>query len=71
MTRACYEANRRVWDERARFHPETPMYREFIERLRMGKDALLPFDDRVLGELTGLKVLHLQCHIGTDTDVTR
>lgn len=67
MTSDCYEANRRMWDERARFHPDTAMYREFIERLRAGQDALLPFDDRVLGEVTGMKVLHLQCHIGTDT----
>ncbi len=67
MTRAYYEANRRIWDERARFHADTSMYGEFIERLRAGGDALLPFDDRVLGDLRGLRVLHLQCHIGTDT----
>lgn len=67
MTSDCYEVNRRLWDERARFHVDTEMYREFIGRLRAGQDTLLPFDDRVLGELTGLKVLHLQCHIGTDT----
>jgi len=67
MATACYEANRRVWDERARFHHETAIYRELIDRLRASQDTLLPFDDRVLGNLTGLKVLHLQCHIGTDT----
>ena len=62
-----YEDNRRAWDERARLHRDTPMYREYIRRLREGGDALLPMDDRVLGDLTGLDVLHLQCHIGTDT----
>lgn len=56
-----------AWDERARIHRDTPLYREYIQRLREGGDALLPFDDRALGELTDLDVLHLQCHIGTDT----
>jgi SAM-dependent methyltransferase len=62
-----YDANRRAWDERARFHADTPMYQESIERLLQGGDALLPFDDRVLGDLADCDVLHLQCHIGTDT----
>jgi SAM-dependent methyltransferase len=67
MSEAPYETNRRWWDERAGLHPETPLYRQAIERLRRGEDTLLPLDDEVLGELAGLDVLHLQCHIGTDT----
>ena len=62
-----YATNQRWWSERARFHPDTEMYREFVQQLRDGGDTLLPFDDRILGPLEGLKVLHLQCHIGTDT----
>ena len=61
------EINRARWDERARFHLDTPMYRRYVGRLRAGGDCLLPFDDAVLGDLTGLDVLHLQCHVGTDT----
>lgn len=56
-----------MWDERATFHLDTSMYREFVAQLRAGRDALLPFDDAVLGKLEGLDVLHLQCHVGTDT----
>lgn len=67
MTREAYEANHRVWEERARFHLETPMYRGYLERLRAGGDTLLPFDDAVLGDLRGRRVLHLQCHVGPDT----
>ena len=67
MSDELYEANEKWWSERARYHLDTDMYREFVDRLRTGKDALLPFDDRVLGSLTGLHVLHLQCHVGTDT----
>ncbi len=67
MAEDPYAANLRMWDERASFHLDTPVYRDFVERLRRGEDALKPFDDRVLGDLRGLDVLHLQCHVGTDT----
>lgn len=67
MTDDFYATNLRMWDERASFHLETPEYAAFVDRLRRGEDALLPFDDRVLGDLRGLDVLHLQCHVGTDT----
>lgn len=62
-----YRVNLRRWNERATFHLRTKMYREFVDRLRRGDDALLPFDDAVLGDLSGHDVLHLQCHVGTDT----
>lgn len=67
MAEDPYAANRRNWDERATFHLDTPMYREFVARLRGGGDTLARFDDRVLGDIRDLDVLHLQCHIGTDT----
>lgn len=62
-----YQTNERWWSERASFHLQTPMYREFVEQLRQGGDALLPFDDAVLGSVQGKSILHLQCHVGTDT----
>lgn len=62
-----YDTNRRAWDERARTHPDTPAYRDLIARLREGGDALGALDERALGDVAGLEVLHLQCHIGTDT----
>lgn len=67
MAEDPYAANRRNWDERAAFHLDTPMYREFVAQLRGGGDTLKRFDDRVLGDLRDLDVLHLQCHVGTDT----
>ncbi|MEM6995549.1 MAG: class I SAM-dependent methyltransferase [Myxococcota bacterium] len=67
METVPYRDNERWWSERASFHLATPMYAEFVQRLRDGADALLPFDDHVLGDVTGLDILHLQCHVGTDT----
>jgi SAM-dependent methyltransferase len=60
------EVNRANWDSRA------PIHVKFygIEKLLADPTALsdvVRFDVPRLGDLTGLDVLHLQCHIGTDT----
>ena len=55
------------WNERAAFHRDTPLYQKHIERLRNGGLALLPLEVSELGDLSGRRVLHTQCHIGTDT----
>ncbi len=63
------EQNRKNWDDRATLHAQaTSGYH--LDRFR--EDRLLlsdvvDFDRRYLGDLTGRRVLHLQCHIGTDT----
>jgi SAM-dependent methyltransferase len=58
--------NRANWDSRAPIHAQ----HYGIERLLADPEALsevVSFDRPRLGTLTGLDVLHLQCHIGTDT----
>ena len=59
--------NLRWWEERAAFHLDTPLYREMVARLEAGRDTFLVLDDAVLGDVKGLDVLHLQCHVGTET----
>jgi SAM-dependent methyltransferase len=62
------ELNRANWDERAPLHAASPDYD--VERLVSAPDALsgvVRFDRELLGDLTGLRGLHLQCHLGTDT----
>ena len=59
--------NQLWWDERAEFHLDTPLYRRMVERLEAGQDTFLPLDDEVLGDVRRLDVLHLQCHVGTET----
>lgn len=63
------EANRLNWDDRARLHARgTTGYR--LDRFREDRELLsdvVDFDKHYLGDITGLRVLHLQCHIGTDT----
>jgi SAM-dependent methyltransferase len=58
--------NRANWDSRAPIHAKN----YGIDQLLADPSALsqvVAFDRPRLGDLTGLDVLHLQCHIGTDT----
>ncbi len=63
-----YALNRANWDERADAHANAPEYR--VAELIADPDALsdvVRFDRPRIGQLTGMRGIHLQCHIGTDT----
>ena len=56
------------WDERAPAHAESPDYA--LEKFREDPTFIsdvIRFDLPLLGSVDGLKGVHLQCHIGTDT----
>ncbi|MEH1014323.1 class I SAM-dependent methyltransferase [Micromonospora sp. CPCC 206060] len=60
--------NRASWDERAPAHAASPDYA--VERFVADPDHLsdvVRFDLPRLGGIAGLRAVHLQCHIGTDT----
>ncbi|MGV8844943.1 class I SAM-dependent methyltransferase [Tessaracoccus sp.] len=60
--------NRANWDDRAMLHPQSAGYD--LDRFRRDPSAIsdvVRFDLPRLGEIAGLQVAHLQCHIGTDT----
>lgn len=57
--------NQARWDELARLHPDTEFYD--LPHVIAGGGGLRPWEDDELGSVTGLDVVHLQCHIGTDT----
>lgn len=62
------DVNRAHWDERAPAHAESADYR----LAQFGQDpeylsAVVRFDLERLGDIRGLRGVHLQCHIGTDT----
>ena len=62
------EVNRLNWDERAPAHAASPDYG--FDRFVADPEHLsgvVRFDLPLLGDLTGLTGIHLQCHIGTDT----
>ena len=63
-----YRDNLAAWDERAPAHARAEGYR--VERFHADPTYLsdvVAFDIPLLGDVTGLSGVHLQCHIGTDT----
>ena len=62
------EVNRAYWDERVAAHAASPEYAV----ARFAEDPahlseVVRFDLPRLGDVDGLELVHLQCHIGTDT----
>lgn len=62
------ELNRASWDERAPLHAASKDYEvETFVRNPGHLSEVVRFDQPRLGDLRGLRAVHLQCHIGTDT----
>ena len=62
------DLNRASWDERAPAHAASPNYAfdRFVADPEYLSDVVR-FDVPRLGDIRGLRGVHLQCHIGTDT----
>jgi SAM-dependent methyltransferase len=62
------EVNRANWDQRAPAHAKSPEYNlpRFIDDSAFIGEVV-QFDRALLGDVSGLSGVHLQCHIGTDT----
>jgi 2-polyprenyl-3-methyl-5-hydroxy-6-metoxy-1,4-benzoquinol methylase len=66
MTKRWIAENRAWWDERAGSHAASAFYD--LKSFRRGRNDLRPFEaDEVGVDPNGIELLHLQCHIGTDT----
>lgn len=61
--RKAEEGNREHWDELALAHASSYRYGKLLE----GGHLLDPVQVREMGDVSGRSLLHLQCHIGTDT----
>jgi len=62
------QVNRANWDERAPAHANSPDYE--VEQFTADPaflSSVVRFDLPLLGDISGLRGVHLQCHIGTDT----
>jgi SAM-dependent methyltransferase len=59
------EQNRSAWNDRTEIHIQSKFYKQpdFIN----GWNSLNEIELSLLGELKGLRVLHLQCHFGQDS----
>ncbi|MBL7798460.1 MAG: class I SAM-dependent methyltransferase [Saprospiraceae bacterium] len=59
------EANRHAWDIRLEAHKNSDFYD--VEGWKNGKTSLTDIELHELGDVSGKKLLHLQCHFGQDT----
>ena len=59
------DLNRAHWDALAAVHGQDAYYDK--DALVSGRDSLNEFEAAAVGDVTGLDVLHLQCHIGFDS----
>ncbi|KIH96730.1 methyltransferase type 12 [Streptomonospora alba] len=59
------EDNRRHWDERVPIHVAGSFYN--LDGFRAGEEDLDRFQLDEMGDVSGLDLVHLQCHIGLDT----
>ena len=66
MTEDTYIAiNRQSWNERTELHLKSDFYD--MEAFLEGKSSLKPVELAMLGDVSGKRILHLQCHFGQDT----
>ena len=59
------EANKNLWDKLARIHHKSEFYD--VAGFLKGGQTLDPVELEELPDLSGKKILHLQCHFGMDT----
>jgi SAM-dependent methyltransferase len=57
--------NKELWNSRVAGHLASRFYD--MESFRNGRSSLQPLDLELMGPVTGLSLLHLQCHFGQDT----
>ncbi|TNE50192.1 MAG: class I SAM-dependent methyltransferase [Bacteroidetes bacterium] len=65
MTDQYFEANRRAWNLRTEAHAKSDFYN--LRGWKKGQTSLQEIELRELGDVSGKKLLHLQCHFGQDT----
>jgi SAM-dependent methyltransferase len=67
MMQEYFEQNRRNWDDRAVIHRQDKAGGYRVNAFLAGEDNLHPIEDREIGDVSGKRIAHLQCHFGIDT----
>lgn len=60
-----FEANKELWNQRTTVHKDSSFYD--VPSFMQGKNSLTPIELNELGDVSGKKILHLQCHFGMDS----
>ena len=67
MTPDYLTHNRRNWDERAAIHAKDEAGGYRVQAFLDGADNLHDTEHEEIGDVSGLRIAHLQCHFGIDT----
>jgi SAM-dependent methyltransferase len=65
MHEESFELNKLSWEERVDAHVSSAFYD--VAGFRAGRDALGPIESAEIGDVSGERIAHLQCHFGLDT----
>lgn len=59
------DINRKSWDAKVAHHVKSDFY--FVDEFLKGRTSLNTPELELLGDISGKKILHLQCHFGQDS----
>jgi 2-polyprenyl-3-methyl-5-hydroxy-6-metoxy-1,4-benzoquinol methylase len=59
------DINKNAWNEKTAVHVASDFYN--MEAFLNGQTSLMDIELQLLGDVSGKKILHLQCHFGQDT----
>jgi SAM-dependent methyltransferase len=62
-----FKLNRLSWDERVEAHWQSAMYQRHVDDLRAGRPCVQDYVLEAVGDVAGLSLVHLQCHMGMET----
>lgn len=60
-----FESNKSIWNQRTAVHKDSSFYN--LEGFKKGEPVLTSIELNELGDVKGMKILHLQCHFGMDS----
>ena len=60
-----FKANKELWNQRTAVHKDSSFYD--VAGFKAGKNVLTSIELNEVGDVTGKKMLHLQCHFGMDS----
>lgn len=65
MSENYLKINRELWDAKTPIHFDSDFYN--TEAFLKKKNSLNPIEEGLLGDISGKRILHLQCHFGQDS----
>ncbi len=65
MDKHYIQTNQSLWDQKTKVHAASDFYD--LEKFRRTQNSLNSIELEALGDVTGMDMLHLQCHFGQDS----